>query len=285
MSSDAVPRGPTTAQITFYKPPADGSPPHNYVEAPPPGQKKYNFGDDVRAVSLSDIRGHESQFTLEKDAFQAIQDVSSSSNTSVTYDTFSSDDSIRTDYYPEVEQLLLTTIAGAYKVIIFDHTIRRQDPSAHRQPVHRAHVDQTAEAARNRVLQHITDRDEAERILREGTRYRIINVWRPLPGTGPVESNPLAFASAASVNEETDLVSIEHRYPTWKGETLGVKFNERQRWYYWSGMNGDEGERLLLQCADSKTGMRVPHSAFWDPRTREGARPRESIEVRALVLG
>jgi hypothetical protein len=54
-------------------------------------------------------------------------------------------------------------------------------------------------------------------------------------------------------------------------------------------MTGDE--RLLLKCSDSK-GYRdgdvaqwVPHTAFTDGRTPEGARPRESIEVRALVFG
>ena len=44
-------------------------------------------------------------------------------------------------------------------------------------------------------------------------------------------------------------------------------------------------ERVLLQCFDSEKGARVPHSAFVDPRTRPGARGRESIEVRALVFG
>jgi hypothetical protein len=56
-------------------------------------------------------------------------------------------------------------------------------------------------------------------------------------------------------------------------------------------MTGDE--RVLLECFDSDSlkdgsgvqGGRVPHSAFEDPRTREGAVGRESIEVRALVFG
>lgn len=61
--------------------------------------------------------------------------------------------------------------------------------------------------------------------------------------------------------------------------------------YYLSGMTGDE--QILLECFDSEAlkdgsavkGGRVPHSAFADPRTREGAEGRESIEVRALVFG
>jgi hypothetical protein len=70
---------------------------------------------------------------------------------------------------------------------------------------------------------------------------------------------------------------------------MGVKFNPGQKWFYWSGMTGDE--RLLLKCSDSKgdrdgdVAQWVPHTAFVDGRTPEGARPRESIEVRALVFG
>ena len=47
----------------------------------------------------------------------------------------------------------------------------------------------------------------------------------------------------------------------------------------------ENNERLFLECFDSEKGGRVPHTAFVDPRTPEGARHRESIEVRALVFG
>jgi len=132
------------------------------------------------------------------------------------------------------------------------------------------------------VRHHIADPAEAERLLQG--RYRIVNVWRPL--NGAVQSFPLAFADSASVADE-DLVGIEHRYPDRTGETAGVRWSERQRWFYWSGMTG--GERLLLKCFDSEGGEgargRAPHSAFVHPRTPVGARARESIEVRALVFG
>lgn len=78
------------------------------------------------------------------------------------------------------------------------------------------------------------------------------------------------------------LVGIEHRYPDRTGETAAVK-HASERWHYWSGM--ENHERLLLECFDSEKGGRVPHTAFVDPRTPEGARERESIEVRALVFG
>lgn len=280
-SPDYIPRGPTTAEITFYGPPPDNSAPYNYVESPPPGQPQRNYRELTHRVSLNDIRGNESSYTLDKDAVQTLQNIP----TKTTYTTFDSDSAVREIYYPEVESLLLKTIPGAHKVVLFDHTIRRQKDGAPRQPVTRAHVDQTPRAAAERVTLHIPDKTEAQRLL--AGRYRIINVWKPLRDE-PVQSTPLAFASAASV-DGADLVPIQHRYPHRTGETMGVKFNPDQKWLYWSGMTGDE--RLLLKCSDSlgaggaDVAQWVPHTAFWDERTPAGARPRESIEVRALVFG
>lgn len=271
-----VPRGPVETELTFYVPPEDGSTPFMYVEKPPEGQPERNFGEAIHKVQLTDIRGHESEYTLDKDAFQVLQNVP----TATTYETFNSDEAVEKVYYPEVEKLLLDNVPGAHKVIIFDHTVRRENPNANRQPVNRAHVDQTPKAAEARVRLHVQDPKEAEELLKG--RYRIINVWRSINGV--VQSAPLAFASAESI-DDNDLVGIEHRYPTRTGETMGVKYNPGQQWKYWSGM--DDDERLFLKCSDTVEGVgkRVPHSAFSDPRTPAGARPRESIEVRALVFG
>ncbi|KAJ5749248.1 uncharacterized protein N7511_010944 [Penicillium nucicola] len=278
-----IPRGPATAGLTFYAPPPDNAAPYNYVEPQPSGQLQRNYLENEQKVTITDIRNAESAFTLNKDAFQTFQKIPTSTN----YQTFNSETSIREIYYPEVESLLLSSIPGAHKVVLFDHTIRRQKDGAPRQPVTRVHVDQTRRAAADRVRLHIQDPEEAEKLLKE--RYRIVNVWRSLTDE-PVQSAPLAFASATSVNPD-DLVPVQHRYPNRVGETLGVKFNQGQKWYYWSGMTPDE--RLLLKCSDSAValdlspgiGESVPHTAFWDQRTPVGARGRESIEVRALVFG
>lgn len=276
--ADSIPRGPVAVNLTFYQPPPDNSVPFNYVHEPPTGQSPRNYGDAIHTVQLTDIRSHEEEYTLDKDAFAALQSVPSET----TYATFDSDAAVRDIYYPEVEKLLLDHLPGAHKIVIFDHTIRRESPNADRQPVNRAHVDQTAKAAADRVRLHVPNAEEAERLLQG--RYRIVNVWRPI--NGAVVSSPLAFASAQSVHQD-DLVPVEHRYPDRTGETMGVKFNAGQKWLYWSGM--DNGERLLLKCSDTERrpgiGLRVPHSAFLDPRTPQGAKGRESIEVRALVFG
>ncbi|KAL9631010.1 MAG: hypothetical protein Q9204_004434, partial [Flavoplaca sp. TL-2023a] len=40
-----IPRGPVTATLNFYHPPADASKPFNYVESSPPGQPQRNYSD------------------------------------------------------------------------------------------------------------------------------------------------------------------------------------------------------------------------------------------------
>lgn len=274
-----IPRGDVTVDLNYFSPPEDKSAPFNYVEKQPDGNPQRNFGDFDIKVKVHDIRGHESEYNLDKDAFAVIAGVPPSAE-----QEFISDESIVDNYYPELERLLLSNIEGSTKVVFFDHTIRRAKPNAPRAPVTRVHIDQTAASAKERVIRHAGE--EAEKLLQG--RYRIVNVWRPL--NGPVLSFPLGFASSASV-EDKDLIPIEHRYPDRTGQTAGVVYNPNQKWHYLSGMRNDE--RLLLECFDSDAlkegtkiqGGRVPHTAFTDPRTPEGAPGRESIEVRALVFG
>lgn len=266
-----IPRGPVSASLSFYKAPEDGAPPHNYVE-PAPGVPQRNWGDNWVKVPIEDLRGQEHKFNLDNNAFDTYQNVKSEE-----YE-FKDDERIRNVYYPEVEKLLLDNVPGAHKVVLFDYTIRR--PTGNRNPVTRVHVDQTPYSAAERVKLHVPD--EAEKLLKG--RYRIVNVWRPL--NGPVMAFPLAVSDSQTVHDN-DLVPIEHRYPDRNGQTASVQFNPNQRWYYWSGMKNED--RLLLKCFDSDGSVgqwgRVPHTAFENPATPEGAVGRESIEVRALIFG
>ncbi len=85
---------------------------------------------------------------------------------------------------------------------------------------------------------------------------------------------------------------MQHRYRNgYNRFTAAIQHHEDQKWYYLSGMTGNE--RLLLECFDSEalkqgddaTLGKLAHTAFRTPGTVPGAEPRESIEVRALVFG
>jgi len=277
--STFIPRGDAEVTLKYFQPPEDGSAPYNFVETQPEGQPQRNYGSIEAQVWVHDIRGQESEYNLDKDAFAVVSNLPESAEKD-----FVDDDSIKRNYYPEVEKLILDHVPGSNRVFLFDHTIRRSGPNAPRTPVQMVHIDQTLKSATQRVHVHLPE--EAEKLLKG--RYRIINIWRPL--NGPVQGSPLAFASSSTL-EDKDLIPIEHRYPDRTGEIAGIVYNKQQKWHYISGMRNDE--RIFLECFDSEAtkpdtkvlGGRVPHTAFTDPRTPEGAPGRESIEVRALVFG
>ncbi|KAI1825808.1 hypothetical protein F4861DRAFT_151676 [Xylaria intraflava] len=203
------------------------------------------------------------------------------------------------------------------KVVFFDHTIRRRTPNSARIPVQSVHVDQTPAAVAVRVRRHLPP-DEAEELLKH--RYQLINVWRPI--SHAASDHPLAVIDWRSTSPE-DFVPVDLYYPKRadsvmddddrgkekkpqtgeelkystegyevRGETMGVQPNENHRFYYVKDMTPDEA--LLLKCYDSwgegepngrpGLALRTPHTAFVDPATPADAKPRESIEVRALVF-
>ncbi|KAF8241861.1 putative 7alpha-cephem-methoxylase P8 chain related protein [Wilcoxina mikolae CBS 423.85] len=277
--TEFVPTGDTTATLNFYLPPADGSRPHQYIDPSPAGQPVRNFGNAIIDVPIHDLRGNESTLSLDKEAFTLHKIPSALSHTD-----FSDPEKVKAIYYPEITSIIKSHVPGAKEVVIFDHTVRRSDPNAPRGPAMRAHIDQTPFSAGLRLKRHLSA-EQAEEVVAKGTRYQIVNVWRPI--NGAVVSNPLAFADSSTVEEE-DLVPIAHIYDNYEGETAGVKYREGQKWWYVSGQTSDEV--TLIKCFDSWKGeegeyRRVPHTAFVHPGTPEGARGRESIEVRCLVVG
>ncbi|KAJ3541041.1 hypothetical protein NM208_g4793 [Fusarium decemcellulare] len=197
ISTDSVSRGDVLAKLNFFKAPEDGSEAVNVII--PHGLPERNYTDDTREVLIRDLRGRESEMMdLDRDGVALVQAIPPSAERD-----FVDDDSIRANYYPELEKLLLDRVSGSHKVVFFDHTIRRANKEAARNPVTRVHIDQTATSVIQRIRKHLPE--EADTLLTG--RYRIINIWRPL-NDGPVESFPLAFAASPSVADE-DVVLLE----------------------------------------------------------------------------
>ncbi|RGP63499.1 7alpha-cephem-methoxylase p8 chain related [Fusarium sporotrichioides] len=277
-----VPHGDVTAALSFYRPPVDGSDPH-FIFSREKGQKpKFNFSDHVVDVTIRDIRQCKEEFTLDSDAFQIITDAPPPS----TAVDFLNDQSITKLYYPEITRFLSESLKGDVHIFPYDHTVRLEEKGAQHGPLTRVHVDHTANNAIRRIKTYFPE--EAEYLLQG--RYRIINVWRPL-NEQPLESFPLAFASASTF-DDNDLVPVEHRFED--GELVRevglIKHSSSQIWYYLSGMT--DKERILLKCFDSESlkhgaavACKTPHTAFRDPRTRQGSEGRFSVEVRCLVFG
>ncbi|CAK7203345.1 hypothetical protein SEUCBS139899_006078 [Sporothrix eucalyptigena] len=263
--------------LNYYKPNADGSPPHTtYYDRP----ETYFREVESHTVTVHDVTGEEDKYTLDGNGFQYVHRPAEETE-------FTDEDHIRKVYYPETEQLL-KDVTGASRIFIFDHTIRRDPPEegngrnrttdrTKRGPVQRVHIDQSYTAALSRVPHHIPE--DAETLLKG--RVQIINVWRPIQ---TIWRDPLGVAEASTVQEK-DLVPTGLVLPGREGETFQVRYDAGHKWYFKAGLTPQEV--LLIKCFDSKTdgrARRVPHSAFVDPAFGEESPSRQSIEVRALVF-
>jgi hypothetical protein len=276
MNTAAIVHLPRVAAGLRYLEPTSGKP-RSLEFDPPPGVPQTTAVYREHTVDIRDVRPVAATLSLEDEGFQLL-----TAPTSVT--DFDDEQTIRTRYYAETISLL-EELTGASRVVVFDHTIRRRIPGAMdratgipRQPVPRVHNDYTVKSGPQRVRDLLGD--EADALLQK--RFSVINVWRPI--RGPIQDSPLAVSDARSVAQH-DLVATDLVYPDRTGEIYYVKFNPEHKWFYAPAMRNDEV--MLIKCYDSVADGRarfVPHSAFVDPTTPQGAPPRESIELRTLVF-
>jgi hypothetical protein len=243
------------------------------------GAPRVFFDTERHGVLIRDMRPLAAALSLEREGFELLR------HPTAVRDLYD-DDALEQVYYPEIEALLRKAV-GATRVVVFDAT-RRSDGGAGatnrdglRGPASRVHVDYTEKSGPQRV-KDLMGEAEAARLAASGARIIQINVWRPI--RGPVQRSPLALADAASVRPE-DLIATDQVFPDRVGEIYHLAHHPAQRWYYAPRTTPDEV--LLIKGFDSLTDGRArftPHGAFDLPDTPADAPPRESIEVRTLVV-
>jgi hypothetical protein len=229
--------------------------------------------EERRRVEIQSGRGRD--FSLDENGFVLVD------HATAVKDFFDAGELERV-YYPEVENLI-KRVAGAKRVVVFDHTLRSGDEAERearlvREPVLSAHNDYTEWSGPQRVREVLPE--EAEGLLQG--RFAIIQVWRAI--NQPIVANPLAIADARSVARE-DLLVAERRYPHRVGQTYRLRYSSAHRWFYFPRMRREEA--LVFKVFDSATDGRArftPHTSFEDPATPPDAYPRQSIEARALAF-
>ena len=238
-------------------------------------------GDDPHTMTVHDGWSQKDRFTLDRSGFSV------ESFTSAYSDSWEDESLVREKFYPEVVDFVKKTL-GAKRVLVFDHTIRTQKNvnkkltqetnTSQRAPVMLVHCDYTSESGPTRVRQLLPE--EAEDLLTR--RVQFINVWKPL---NKVEERPLAMCDAATAAGD-DFFKLHLRYRDRDGENYVMKYSDKQRWWYLPEMTPDEVILLKTYESEEKEGMArfVGHTAFEDPETKEGATPRESVEVRTIAF-
>jgi hypothetical protein len=251
----------------------DGTKVFTETGAPGANDRRSGGKPDPRRVTLHD--GRRRDFMLERNGFCFVRH-----DTGVA--DFFDEAELRRVYYPEMEALVKAQ-SGAARVVVFDHTLRTADDAARearkiREVVSRVHNDYTEWSGPQRVRDLLPN--EADDLLRR--RFAIIQVWRPI--RYPVETFPLAICDARTLSPE-NLVVSERRYPDRIGQTYAITYSPDHVWYWFPQMRREEA--LVFKTYESLRDGRArwtAHTAFHDPTAMPGARPRESIEIRALAF-
>ncbi|KAI1421995.1 methyltransferase [Xylaria sp. FL1777] len=244
-----------------------------------------NFTNLDYSVLVQDARPEKESFNLDTHGF-AFYDSDPPADSIIQAVRTRDRQQVEEFYYPEVEDLVKRK-TGASKVIIFDHTYRRRDPSlavnenpnGREQPATVVHCDQSASGAIGRVRRHAGE--YAEKLLRG--RAQIINVWRPIHGT--VADWPLAVMDYRSLKDsEVHATSIFSQEFDIQGSTVSINYGKDQQWYYLDQQRTDEV--TFIKIWDSKDGVAkmCPHCAFLHPQAPANGPLRESVEVRCLVF-
>lgn len=267
------------ANLSYLIPMAEK--PVNYTYEPPIGIARTNATYQTHKLPIYNARSISENISLDKEGFAL-----TGHNTNVR--NFYDEDEVRRVYYPEAEQLL-KEVTGATKVVIFDHTLRNAGNSKPgenniKEPVKRVHNDFTGKSGLTRARLELAargrDNDEIDTLLQQ--RFAIVNVWRAI--AQPIQESPLAVCDAQSI-AITDLVAGDLVYRDRVGETYGVTYNSKHKWFYFPQMHRDEA--LFIKCFDSAEeghARFAAHTAFEDPTSPANAPPRESIELRTFVF-
>jgi hypothetical protein len=258
------------ARIRIF-PPASG-----LASMRPPAQR--------HIVPMRDMRADADEFLLEECGFAL--------HTSPTaFADFYDEAAVQARYLPEVEATM-HFLTGALAVVAFDHTLRSSARGARgeagvRLPAEQVHNDYTERSGPKRKREIL---EAAGRMDLMDRHYAFINLWRPI--VGPVRDNPLAMCDVRSVHPDDFVVTeIQHfgesdlATPRHTGEIYSVFYRPSHRWFYVSEMQPEEV--LLLKCYDSRLDGRarfMPHTGFQNPACPEDFVPRESIEVRTVVV-
>ncbi|WP_299075776.1 CmcJ/NvfI family oxidoreductase [uncultured Ruegeria sp.] len=177
-------------------------------------------------------------------------------------------------YDTELKAMLQDRL-GAREVVVFDHTVRVDDPEATRKPARNVHSDYSRNGAEQRLVDLLGVETAAE--WAQG-HYAFVNVWRPVDH--PINSAPLGFVRPSSV-DPSDWILLDLVYPDRKGQIMGLVGNPDHEWIYQSKMTPDEV--AIFNIYDNQGLPSIAHSALDMVEDPNVTTIRKSIESRTLV--
>jgi len=222
---------------------------------------------DRRTIRVRDLRGREADVSFKDDSLAFVRN-------RCDEQVFGEDTAWKDAYDRQLTELLKQEI-GAEDVVVFDHTVRIDDPSSERKPARNVHSDYSEAGARQRLRDLLGD-DEAA--AWSAGHFGFVNVWRPI--RRPIASAPLGFVLPASVTA-SDWVTLDLIYPDRTGQIMGLVHQSSHDWVYLSAMTPDEV--AIFNIYDNQGLASIAHSALDLDTDQTATVPRMSLESRTLV--
>jgi len=124
--------------------------------------------------------------------------------------------------------------------------------------------------------------DEYDDIITGRCRAKIINVWRPLQ---TVQNTPLILCDRQSVRSD-DILEVDQVSPEKVELSMSLKYHPSQK-YYW--LSRQSNEEILMftswdSVQDNGSASHTPHGAYVNESYVNPIDPRESVEVRLIVM-
>lgn len=223
---------------------------------------------DIQTVLVRDTRTDEAKVSFGNDSVGFL-------NAPTQVENFETDQAIWQQAYDRELSALLRTELRAREVIVFDHTVRIDDPESNRKPARNVHSDYSPDGAANRLVDIVGSERAAD--WSKG-RYSFVNVWRPVGHV--IETSPLGFVRPKSVRRE-DWITLKLIYPDRLGEIMGLTANPAHEWIYRSRMSPDEV--AIFNIFDNGGQPSVGHSALDLVSSISTDHPRKSVESRTLI--
>ena len=223
---------------------------------------------DIQTVLVRDIRSGEVQVAFGSDSVEFIEAPS-------RVEDFEADSGLWQSVYDDELNALLKRELGAQEVVVFDHTVRIDDPKSGRKPARNVHSDYSPNGARQRL-------DDVLGVARAAEwakgHYGFVNVWRPVEHV--IETAPLGFVRPRSVDAE-DWITLGLIYPDRLGQIMGLAANPNHDWIFKSKMTPNDV--AIFNIFDNQGRASIGHSALDVVKAPLTDVPRKSVESRTLI--
>ncbi|KAH6988895.1 hypothetical protein BKA56DRAFT_246455 [Ilyonectria sp. MPI-CAGE-AT-0026] len=251
--------------------------------------------ETIESIPITDMRVADEPLNIDTCGFCWLREESQYLGTSRPFLSVDEDHGTVQEFLEETMQVTKSAL-GSSAIYVYDWRYRKNETEYddknlqeeikdHRHltyaPIGVAHSDYSHQGALDRLFLHLTQ-DELATYKQNGAKVRLINAWRPL---GQVENAPLGVCDRRSVHSE-DLVEVDKVLPNVVELEAYLYSRPHHKWYYISRQT-PEDILMFVQwegCEIPSDTTGVFHASLSGPQTTVGNKPRESIEVRMILI-